>query len=122
MKSSIVTAYFAIKSILKNTDVKPNIIVVLSADEEPSSPTSHHVIWREAEKAVMCFIMEGGVGGSITTERKGVGIFSFTCKGKDAHAGAEPEKGRNAIIEMGHKIIELSALNNSDRGVTINVA
>ncbi|MBA7576315.1 Carboxypeptidase G2 [subsurface metagenome] len=65
--------------------------------------------------------MEGNVGGSITTERKGVGIFTFTCKGKAAHAGAEPENGRNAIIEMGHKIIELSALNDFDRGVTVNV-
>lgn len=121
MKSGIVVAYFAIKFIIENTDVKPNITVILNTDEEPGSPTSRHVIWREAKKAVMCFIMEDSVGGSITTERKGVGIFTFTCKGKAAHAGAEPEKGRNAIIEMGHKIIELSALNDSDRGVTINV-
>jgi len=121
MKSGIVATYFAIKSILENTDVKPNITVILNTDEEPGSPTSRHVIWREAEKATRCFIMEGGVFGSITTERKGVGIFTFNCKGKAAHAGAEPEKGQSAIIEMGHKIIELSALNDFDSGVTINV-
>lgn len=121
MKSGIVVTYFAIKSILENSEVKPNITVVLNTDEEPGSPTSRHVIWREAEKAERCFIMEGNVGGSITTERKGVGIFTFTCKGKAAHAGAEPENGRNAIIEMDHKIIELSALNDFDRGVAVNV-
>lgn len=121
MKSGIVAAFYAIKAILETTDIKPNITVILNSDEEPGSPTSRHVIWREAPKAARCFIMEGGVFGSITTERKGVGIFTFKCKGKAAHAGAEPEKGRSAIIEMGHKIIELSALNDFDRGVTVNV-
>jgi glutamate carboxypeptidase len=121
MKSGIVATYYAIKAILDNTDIKPNITVILNSDEEPGSPTSRHVIWREAKHAARCFIMEGGSFGSVTTERKGVGIFTFKCKGKAAHAGAEPEKGRSAIIELGHKIVELSALNDYEKGITVNV-
>jgi glutamate carboxypeptidase len=121
MKSGIVATYFALKSIVENTDIKPNVTMIWNSDEEPGSPTSREVIYREAPKAARCFVMEGNRGGTIITRRKGVGIFTFRCKGVAAHAGAEPEKGRSAIVEMGHKILELSALNDFDRGVTVNV-
>lgn len=121
MKSGIAAAYYAIKGIIENTNIKPNMTVIINSDEEPGSPTSRHVIWKEAENAARCFIMEGNTYNSITTERKGVGIFTFKCKGKAAHAGENLDKGRNAIIEMSKKILALSELNNCRKGVTVNV-
>lgn len=121
MKAGIVSAFFAIKSILKTTELKPNITLILNSDEEPGSPTSREIIKREAPKSTRAFIMEPGEYNSIITQRKGVGVFTFTTKGIAAHAGAEPEKGRNAIVELGHMILELSQLNDYERGITVNV-
>lgn len=121
MKAGIVATLFAVKSLLKTTDVKPNITIIFNSDEEPGSPTSRNVIQKEALRASRCFIMEGSSPNSIVTERKGVGIFTFKCKGVAAHAGSDPENGRSAIIEMGHKILELSALSDLKRGVSVNV-
>jgi len=121
MKAGIIAAFFAIKSILETTELKPNITVILNSDEEPGSPTSRKIIKKEAPKAIRAFIMEPGRNNSIITQRKGVGIFTFTAKGVAAHAGAEPEKGCNAIVELGHMILELSCLNDYERGITVNV-
>ena len=51
MKAGIVAAFFAIKSMLETTEVKPNVTVILNSDEEPGSPTSRKVIHQEAAKA-----------------------------------------------------------------------
>lgn len=121
MKAGVIATLYAIKSILETTELRPNITVILNSDEEPGSPTSRDVIFQEAPKAARAFIMEPGEHHSIITHRKGVGIFTFFTKGIAAHAGAEPEKGRSAIIEMGHMILDLSRLNDFERGITVNV-
>ena len=121
MKAGIIAAFFAIKSILETTELKPNINVILNSDEEPGSPTSRKIIKVEASKAARAFIIEPSRNNYIITQRKGVGMFTFTAKGVAAHAGAEPEKGCNAIVELGHMILELSCLNDYERGVTVNV-
>jgi len=122
MKAGIIATLYALKSILETTKLKPNITIILNSDEEPGSPTSREIIFKEAPKATRAFIMEPGRdNNSIVTRRKGVGIFTFTTKGVAAHAGAEPEKGCSAIVELGHMILDLSRLNDYERGITVNV-
>lgn len=62
-----------------------------------------------------------GEAGDIKTERKGIGRFTFTVHGKAAHAGLDPESGASAILELSHVIQKLFALNDADKGITINV-
>ena len=57
----------------------------------------------------------------IVVERKGSANFTVEVEGVAAHAGNSPEKGRSAILEMAHKIIELQALNDFEKGTTVNV-
>src|SRR5205807_2388381 len=38
-----------------------------------------------------------------------------------AHSGAEPHKGRSAVIELAHKMIAIHSLNNLFPGTTFNV-
>ena len=59
--------------------------------------------------------------GKIKTARKGVGRFTVTITGKAAHAGLNPEAGASAILELSHVIQTLFALNDAQRGVTVNV-
>lgn len=101
MKVGIIASIFAIKSILEITEIRTNITVILNSNKEPGSPTSREIIKGEASKAAWAFIMEPGRNGSIVTQRKGVGIFTFKTKEVAAHAGSEPEKGCNAIVELG---------------------
>ena len=53
--------------------------------------------------------------------RKGGGNFDVICHGKAAHAGAAPEDGANAVIELAHQILAVKELARIDRGTTVNV-
>ena len=59
--------------------------------------------------------------GAIVGARKGVREYALDVHGRAAHAGVEPEKGRNAVLELAHKIVALQALNGTLPGVTVNV-
>jgi glutamate carboxypeptidase len=62
-----------------------------------------------------------GEEGMIKTERKGIGRFTITAHGKAAHAGLDPEGGASAILELSHVIQTMFALNDADKGITVNV-
>jgi len=57
----------------------------------------------------------------LKTARKGVGRYTVAVKGKAAHAGLDPEGGASAILELSHVIQALFALNDPERGITVNV-
>ena len=59
--------------------------------------------------------------GDLKTERKGIGRFTVTVYGKAAHAGLDPEGGASAILELSHVIQALFALNDPDKGISVNV-
>ena len=58
--------------------------------------------------------------GSLVKSRKGMARYELEFKGKAAHAGNEPEKGRSAITEMAHWIIAINEMTNFQTGTTLN--
>ena len=69
-------------------------------------PTSRALIEDEARGCAACFVLEGaGPGGSLKTGRKGTSLYRVEITGRAAHAGAEPEKGINAAVELAHLIL-----------------
>ena len=62
-----------------------------------------------------------GPAGQLKTARKGIGRFTVTVHGEAAHAGLDPGAGASAILELSHVIQQLFALNDLERGVTVNV-
>jgi glutamate carboxypeptidase len=62
-----------------------------------------------------------GPSGKLKTARKGGGRFSVIVEGKAAHAGVNPEEGASAILELSYLIQALFALNDPERGTTVNV-
>ena len=62
-----------------------------------------------------------GEDGMIKTERKGISKFTVTVFGKAAHAGLDPESGTSAILELSHVIQKLFAMNDADKGISVNV-
>lgn len=55
------------------------------------------------------------------TERKGSGSFVVRAHGRAAHAGADLNRGANAILELAHQTVRVSALTDMARGLTVNV-
>ncbi|MEE9392102.1 MAG: M20/M25/M40 family metallo-hydrolase [Planctomycetota bacterium] len=100
--------------------------ILLCADEETGAPTGRSLLLDEARRHDLCLVFETGsrLGPHQTTfvtERKGSARFSIEIAGVEAHAGAKKEMGLSAAEEAAHKIIALEALNDFERGTTVNV-
>lgn len=124
MKGGLCCAIFALRA-LRAVRVLPDIMPVLffNSDEEIGSRGSRRYIERLARRVERVFVLEPALGqsGKLKTARKGVGRFEIVAKGRAAHAGLDPAAGASAILEMSHAIQALFALNDPDRGVTVNV-
>jgi glutamate carboxypeptidase len=123
MKAGILIGLFALKA-LNHFQMKPNykLVWLLTGDEEIGSPTSREIIESEGRKSRYCLVLEGAHNQSVlTTARKGIGRFQLTVTGRAAHAGVEPQHGASAIEEMARNIQLLHALNDFERGITVNV-
>ncbi|MEJ2583789.1 MAG: M20 family metallopeptidase [Robiginitalea sp.] len=124
MKAGIAQIFFALRC-LKDLSLQPSVLPVLliNSDEEIGSRESTPAIRRLARIADRAFVLEPPLGleGKLKTARKGLGRFTLTVYGKAAHAGLDPEKGANAIVEMARLVQQLYALNDFDTGTTVNV-
>jgi glutamate carboxypeptidase len=98
------------------------VVLLLTCDEEIGSPSSRSLVEAAAARAQAAFVLEPPIpGGVVKTGRKGVGVFTLQVTGRAAHAGLDPAKGVNAVVELAHQIIRVAALNDPARGVTANV-
>jgi glutamate carboxypeptidase len=98
------------------------LVFIANPDEEIGSPASRPVIRRHAQAADVAFVLEcARANGDIVSARKGIVDVALRMIGRAAHAGIEPHKGRNAIVEAAHKTLALTALNGRWPGVTVNV-
>ena len=104
-------------------NLKPSrpLTILLSCDEEIGSPTGRELVEREAKLAEFCLVCEPSANGKVKTGRKGTSSYWLKARGVPAHAGLEPEKGASAILEIARQIQRLHALNDFERGTTVNV-
>ena len=123
MKGGAYLAYRAFRQICAEPARSPlGITQLYVSDEEIGSPTSRALIEAEGRKAKYVLVTEPARdGGKIVTGRKGVARFEVFLKGVPAHAGTRPQDGRSAIRELGNVIQALEALNDSSRGISVNV-
>ena len=124
MKAGLTQILFSLKTIKALSLPLPvTPVILINSDEETGSIESTHAIKRLSEIANRAYVLEPPLGleGKLKTSRKGVGRFTITVKGKAAHAGLDPEKGINAIVELSHQIQQLYAMNDFKKGITVNV-
>jgi len=123
MKSSHAVVLFAIKALINERDeAYKHIKIILNSEEEIGSPTSKSLIEKEAKKTKYALVMEPArKDGSLVSARRGKGNYTLIVEGKAAHSGIEPEKGRSAIEELAHKIIQLYELSDHENGISVNV-
>jgi len=116
MKAGVVQALHALSTL----DDLDGIEVLLTTDEELGSQTSRHLVEEAAARALATFVCEpAGPGGVLKVGRKGTGMYTLRVTGRAAHAGLEPEKGANALIEASHLILALGPLADPAIGTTV---
>lgn len=97
--------------------------VFLNPDEEIGSISSDPVMKNLAQGKMLGMIYEPALAdGGMAGARKGSGNFSIRIEGKAAHAGRNPEEGRNAVVLAGEMAQALFALNTMREGVSVNPA
>lgn len=122
MKAGIATAMLAMRALHECRGTMPPVVMLWTTDEEIGSGTSRALIEEAARAASAVLVLEPSLpGGAAKTSRKGVGEFELTVHGVAAHAGLDPGKGASAVHELARVILALEALQDLERGITINV-
>lgn len=122
MKAACAVALEAIRACreLGLTPRRP-VVLLLTCDEESGSFDGRELVEREARRAECVLVLEPPApGGRAKTARKGTGLFTLEVEGRAAHAGLEPEKGINAVLEIARQIERVSALARPELGTTVN--
>jgi len=100
---------------------KLSLCVGFNSDEEIGSRASRSWVEGLAVKSKRVFIFEPcRVGGQRVLQRKGGGGYDILCHGKAAHAGVEPEKGANAVVELAHQILQATTFADPRLGTTVS--
>lgn len=96
--------------------------VILNSDEETGSTTSAALIAELAYGKMAALTYEPAAlpDGTLAGARPGSGNFSFVVTGKSAHAGRNPDDGRNAVIAAADLALRLAALRKA--GLSVNPA
>ncbi len=96
--------------------------VLINADEEIGSPGSGAFITQLGSEYDAVFSFEGGgfEKDMVRLATSSIAIVEMKVTGKASHAGASPERGRNALYEMAHQILKSRAFGDPDKGLKIN--
>jgi glutamate carboxypeptidase len=96
--------------------------VVINSDEEVGSPGSAALIAAAARGKAAAFTYEPSAlpDGTLAGARPGSGNFSLRVEGRSAHAGRNPEEGRNAILAAADLALRLARLRAP--GLSVNPA
>ncbi|MBI3400568.1 MAG: M20 family metallopeptidase [Acidobacteria bacterium] len=123
MKAGIAIAMLATRALVETgTPFSRRIVMLWTTDEEIGSGTSRAAIEDEARRSDAVFVLEPSLpGGAVKTSRKGCGGYEVIVRGVAAHAGIEPQRGASAVQELAHQILRINALQDLDRGISVNV-
>ena len=124
MKNGIAQIFYIMVALKHFCYTERPVKVLIVGDEENSHGPgiSDELLMEQGRGALCCFNMESGrMDNCLTVGRKGGMDCHITVHGVAAHAGNDYLKGRNAIIEMSHKLPLLQALTIYDEGLTVSV-
>ncbi len=90
--------------------------VLIVGDEEVGSPSSRALLQKAARGAQWGLTYEPSSlpDGTLAGARWGSGNFSAVIEGRAAHAGRDPENGRNALLAAADLALRLEALVGAD--------
>lgn len=124
MKAGLVIGLFAIQALVELGLRHRPIKMIIVSDEEKLHMGSQapEIIARECDGGAYGLNLEGSADDfhRVVTRNRGGMVVEVNVQGKAAHLGAEPEKGRSAIEELAHQVIQFALLTNLDAGIHVN--
>ncbi len=116
MKAGIVQAIHAVAALDDGSGVE----MLFTADEEVGSGASRELLEERAKACGNVLVLEPSAdGGAVKTGRKGTGTFEVIVSGRASHAGLEPEKGVNSLIEAAHQVLRIADFGDPAAGTTV---
>jgi glutamate carboxypeptidase len=123
MKGGLAVMLAALKSVEQSEFAdRLGYQVLINSDEEVGSPSSAALLVEAArgKRAALTYEPAALPDGTLAGARPGSGNFDFVVKGRSAHAGRNPEDGRNAIVAAAELALRLSV--SKTPGLSINPA
>lgn len=97
------------------------ITVLINADEEVSSAGSRELLTALGAEHDAVFSCEGGgASDRLALTTAGIGAVLLEVAGRGSHAGSAPERGRNALYEMAHQVLQMRDLSDEAAGIKLN--
>ncbi len=95
--------------------------VVINSDEETGSLASAALIESTARGKLAALTYEPALAdGTLAGARGGTGNFTLVARGRSAHAGRNPQEGRNALVAAAELAVRLAA--EAGPGLSVNPA
>ena len=105
---------------LATLDDVSGVELLFSADEEVGSAASRALIEERALACGAVLVLEPSADdGALKTGRKGCGTFDVVVRGRASHAGLEPDKGVNALVEVAHQVLAINEFGRREVGTTV---
>jgi len=122
MKGGIAVMLAALMAVDAEVAGRLGYEVVINSDEEVGSPGSAPLIAEAARGKTAALTYEPAAlpDGTLAGARPGSGNFSLVVHGRSAHAGRNPEEGRNALLAAAELALRLAAA--GDGALKVNPA
>ena len=122
MKSGLAVMLAALRAVEASGAPQLGYDVVINSDEEVGSPGSAALIAQAArgKKAALTYEPSALPDGTLAGARPGSGNFSIRVTGRSAHAGRNPDEGRNALLAAADLALRLAAARQD--GLSVNPA
>jgi glutamate carboxypeptidase len=118
MKAGIAVA-MAVLVALRSRPAPPALTLLLTPDEEIGSAASRELLLDTARRHDRVFVLEPSLDGAAKVARKGTGLFGLRFRGRAAHAGLEPERGRSALLALAQATLYCARLGDAALGTTV---
>ena len=121
MKGGLAVMLAALKAVEKSSGAdRIGYEVVINSDEEVGSLASAALLAQAArgKRAALTYEPAALPDGTLAGARPGSGNFAIVVHGRSAHAGRNPEDGRNALLAAADLALRLDALKRE--GLTVN--
>jgi glutamate carboxypeptidase len=98
------------------------ITVLINGDEEVSSPGARATLTKRGGEHDVVFSCESSRVESdrLSLTTSGIGAVVLNVQGRASHAGNAPERGRNALYELAHQILQTRDLSEPANGLKMN--
>ena len=110
MKGGIAVMLAALKAVEQSpAAARIGYEVVINSDEEVGSPASAALLAQAAQgkRAALTYEPASLPDGTLAGARPGSGNFAIVVRGRSAHAGRNPEDGRNALLAAANLALRL---------------